>query len=266
MHYLEKSNQYFGLPNQLSDVYRRYSTASQTSEPWILRNMLPLHLELWKEPDYLYGQKEKFLTLKPNEVRSLSPNSIQDGDKLQVYYLSPHNSNILMNMMPEYTFRGFLKSVKIGAVEYTSDGGHGGLQSTRGDMRGVWLCNRLAIPLGVIYQGNLVAELGGYNGTEYMGGGGSTLYFDNSGAGIDYGDEFAFVYSLKERRIPLFSVTVDDDQCSTMFIGVVSTEENWARDPDNAVYKVNRPDVIDIAYYLPIGGGNSRDTNVYAPF
>lgn len=256
------SAKYSHLMSLNGDVMREQSTLSQIHQPWKFQNMLPSVMHIWIA-EYLSDNPREFLQLQPYETKYLPPNAISNLSKIYVFY---KHKGKLIPFMQEYTVRNFFKDIKIGGVTYTSDGGAGYLQSTYSDMRGIWLKNRLPIPLDVYYKGNLVAQLGGYNGTEYLGGGASTLWFDNSWRGVNFLDTFEFAYSLPgEEGKKMFSVTIDDEQCMSMFIGVV-TGGMWGPDPDNAVYRVDQPSYTGITFYLPVGQYNSRETNPYAPF
>ena len=133
-------------------------------------------------------------------------------------------------------------------------------------MRGVWIHNRLAVQLDIQYHCILVAQVSGYNGIEYMGGGASSVYFDNSREGLNFNDEIEFQYSLPGiAGAKIFSVKIDDEQCMSMYVGVVSGGM-WGPNPDNAVYRVNKPSYTGITFYIPIDGYHSRATNSRAAF
>ena len=253
---------YFNLRGQIGDVLRDQSAAAQSQSPWRIINMLPNTLVLWTE-QYQSGDPKFFTEIKSRETLVYSPDQFSDRDQLYVYY---RYQGKLVPFMEPYMFRNIWKTIRVGAVTYSSEGGHGQVQASNWDLRGVWLNNCLPIPLDVYYRGRLAAQIGGYNGLSYMGGGASSLYFDNDREGLNFMDQITFKYSLPgDAGKYLFDVVIDDEQCLSMNIGVVSGGL-WGPNPDNAVYRVDRPSYTGITYYLPIGRGNSVATNPYAPF
>ena len=185
-----------------------------------------------------------------------------------MYYrhISPGGKDELIPFMQPYTIQSWQKDIRLGAVTYDTTDGHNITQASNWDMRGIWIRNRLPFPLDVYYKGNLMTQVFSYNGLEYMGGGASTIYFDNDRRGLNFMDEITFRYSLPgEKGKVLFSVVLDDEMCNEMFVGVVSGGIRGP-DPDNAIYRINEPSYTGITYYVPIGGYESRATNPYAPF
>ena len=145
------------------------------------------------------------------------------------------------------------KTIRLGAITYSSGAGNGEVQASNWDMRGIWINNKMRFPLDIFHNGILKAQVSAYNGIEYMGGGASTIYFDNNREGVNYGDVFEFRYSLPGREEKIFSTTIDDEQCMHMYVGVISPGM-WGPDPDNAIYRIDEDDHIGITYYVPIGG------------
>lgn len=247
-----------GMP---SDIERLQTAANIRSEPWYIMNVLPsiLYLFLKKNGSFQLS----FLTeIGPQKVIKYSSGYFAEGDKIYTFY---KKDGKYIPFLESYTIIPQAKTIKLGAVTYSSEGGRGGSQTGYYDMKGVWLANRLPIPLDVYYKGNLVVQLYGYNGLDYMGGGASEVYFDNNRQGLHYLDTLEFRYSLPSDTKKLFSVTIDDVECMKMFIGTVSSTAE-APFPDNSVYRVNEPNYTGVTYFIPVGDGKSLMTNPLSPF
>lgn len=263
MAYFDSGNfNYRHLRGQNSDILQEVSAISQISVSWKIINMLPTKLVLWVEK-YLSGEPKYFATIEPHAVLEYPPNTFSDQDQLYTYI---NISGKLYPFLQPYTFREIWKTIRLGAATYSSEDGHAIVQSIHWAMRGVWIHNRIAYPLDVYYKGNLVAQVGGYNGIEYMGGGNSSVYFTNSREGLNLGDEIEFKYSLpgtEGKR--LFSVILNDNSCVSIYVGVVSGGFRGP-DPDNAVYRIDKPSYTGITYYENIDGYSTKATNPRAPF
>ena len=76
-----------------------------------------------------------------------------------------------------------------------------------------------------------------------------------------------FQYSNSEEfnEAVIYTVTIDDTHCQSIFIGTVSGGTRGPA-PDDSAYAVDRPVWTGITYYKPIGGYRIRATNPLAPF
>ena len=253
---------YHHLRGLNGDVLRAVSATNQSQSLWTIKNMLPNDLVLWVEK-YLSEYPKYFTTIKAQETLKFPSNTFSNRDQLYTYI---RVGGRLYPFLQPYMFRDIWRTIRLGAVTYDSEDGHGIVQASNWDMRGVWIHNRLPFPLDIYYRGLLVAQVSGYNGIGYMGGGASSVYFDNSREGLDFNDEIEFRYSLPGvEGKKIFSVKIDDEQCMSMYVGVVSGGM-WGPNPDNAVYRVDKPSYTGITFYVPISGYHSRPTNPRAPF
>lgn len=252
---------YHHLRGQIGDVLREQSKVSQRNNSWVLKNKLPTQLVLYVEK-YLSGDPIFFTELKPSQTIKFPPNTFADRDQLYTYVRV--NGRLIPFLQP-YMFREIRKTIYLGGVEYSSNGGNNQVKALNWDIRGIWIHNKLPFPLNVYYKGNLVAQINGNIGNTYLGGGGSTLYFDNSREGIDFGDQIEFGYTIPGSTEKKIIATIDDEQCLEMYIGTVFGNM-WGPDPDNSVYRIDKPVWTGITYYRPVGRYNSVITNPYAPF
>jgi len=249
------------LQYQNGDVQRTLSSNYQTENPWVIVNMLSINVEIMlsrmnEKPEYL-------LSLKPNEKKEL--NILQDEDQLIVCYRTKNN-NLVPFLLP-YVVRSFWKKIVVGAVEYSSDGGKAEVQASFWDMRGVWIHNMTFAPLNIYYKNNLVAQVYAYNGTGYMGGGASMVYFDNDREGLNLGDELSFSFSVNGMETKRMVVILDDTECLSIYVGKVlgsainsrisvgrigdtaEKPEAWGPEPDFGVFRINNPSYTGVTYY-----------------
>jgi hypothetical protein len=248
---------YDRLGMQMADIIMSRIIESKSQDNWTLTNMLPTKLELWTKKEFT--NKTVFLgIIESRGTLKFDASKFTDKEELYVYYNS--NNDLILFTEP-FMLRAAWKDVKLGAVTYSSTSGHGGLQSGYSDMRGVWIHNRMIFPIDIYYKNNLVAQVFGYKGEEYMGGGASSIYFDNNRRGLNFMDQLSFRYSLPGPQGKyLFTVTIDDQQCNEMFVGVVSNDAVDSIYPDNAVYRIDKPSFTGIAFYNQIGDYESEST------
>ncbi len=217
------------------DVSRSLSAMAQATNPWILENMTPTKLYLYTQ-QYGGGTTKILTELESFEKRYI--NTINEGDNLYVFVMKEGK---LTPFMDSYICREFRKHIRIGAITYSSDGGRNEVRASNWDMRGVWIHNKLAVPLNIHYKGRLAAQIYGNTGIDYMGGGGSSIYFDNDREGLDFMDEITFSYAIDGKNDTKYTTAIlNDVQCVSMFVGVVSGGW-WGNTNDNAVYRVNEP-------------------------
>ena len=250
------SFEYSRLRDTNGDVLRNISAEMQRDVPWTLKNMLPVKLELWLEK-YQSGDPRPFGILDEFETKVFPPSTFSVRDQLFTY-IRVHGK--LYPLLEPYMFRDIWKTVRLGAVTYDSGAGHSVVQASNWNMRGVWIHNRIRVPLDIYYKGNLVAQVSAYNGIEYMGGGASSIYFDNNREGLNFEDEIEFRSSVPGHNKKLFSVTLDDQQCTQMYVGTVSGGL-WGPNPDNAVHRVHKPVFTGVGFYVPAGGYRTRLTD-----
>jgi hypothetical protein len=240
---------YERLGIQLGDIINSNVVEYKSQDKWILTNILPTKLELWTRKEF--DSKTLFLTLiNPRETLTFSPNKITNNEELYVYY---RYEGKLILFTESFTMRTLWKNIKIGAVTHSSTSGHGEVQVSNADISGIWIHNRMTFPIDIYYKNNLVAQIFGYTGLEYMGGGASSIYFDNDREGLNIMDQISFRYSLPGSQGKyLFTVTIDDQHCNEMFVGVVSGGD-LGSNRDNSVYNVDKPNYTGITYYEQIG-------------
>jgi hypothetical protein len=248
---------YDRLGMQVGDIIKSNNVEYKSQEKWVLSNMLPTKLDLWTKKEFT--RKYKFLTtIKPRETLKFHSNKFSDNEELYIYCI--HNNNSIPFMEP-FHMRDLHKDIKIGAVTYTSTSGRGEFQSNHSDLRGIWINNKMAFPLDIYYKNKLSCQVSGYKGLGYMGGGGSSIYFDNDRNGLNLMDKISFRYSIPGPQGKyLFDITLDDQQCNEIFVGVISGSTKGSY-TDNAVYNVDKPNYIGIGYYVQTGDYQSKLTN-----
>lgn len=251
---------YSSLSYQTSDFLRSREAEAKISEPWYFINALPSTLDVYIKK---YGSNDlNFLVrMKPfNIVKFESNVDFNEKDKLYTYH---RLNGKLIPFLESYTIFLNSKTIKFGAVTYTFNESY---NAGFFDIQGVWLVNKLPLPIDVFYKGNLVVQLFPRNDLNYLGGGSSQSYFDNNGFGLNYLDKLEFGYSLPPpENKKICSVTLDDVKVSKIFIGTVSSDYD-APYPDNAVYRIEKPNYSALTYFESIGDGMSIMTNPTSPF
>jgi len=256
--------EYQNITGQSSDILRLQTSYNRRNEPWYFINALPSRLTLFIQK---HGEINlNFLTiLEPHQIIKFDPTFFSEKDKIYTYYRL--NTGKLIPFLESYKIILQSKTVKFGAVTYEHDGGsNSGTNAGFYDIKGIWLANKLPIPLDVYYKGDLVVQLYPYRGLNYLGGAASEVYFDNQRQGLNYLDTLEFKYSLPGASNKfLFNVILDDVKCTKMFIGTVSSSDESPY-PDNAVYRIQEPNYVALTYFNPVGGGKSMMTNPSSPF
>ena len=214
---------YSHLKAQPGDYLRGVSTITQSKDQWIFKSNLPTTIHLFVSNERV--EMKKITTIPPLAKISFDANTFSDGDTIHTYYIPTHDPKSLVMLMPPHTLHSFYKTVTLGGVTYTTDQGHGEYQSSSKDLSGIWLENKLAIPIVVYYEGLPVVALGQYNGLNYLGGGANVVlfkgYMDN---GLNYGDQLTFAYKgSKGFDVNFLTATISDINCRRMFIGVTTS-------------------------------------------
>ena len=253
---------YFRLRDEIGDVFRENSAIAQAGVKWQFQNLLPNELELYIQPQFS-KMTTRLATIGPRQTMFFDAGDFNGGDELYTYI--KHNGKLFPFLEP-YTLRAFFKKVHIGAVSYGIGEGHGLVQASYWDLRGVWIHNKTGFPLDVYYKGNLVAQTYANDGMNYMGGSAASVYFTNDRQGLNFGDELTFRYSLPGKKGEyIFNAVIDDEQCQEIYVGTV-TGDYWGPDPDNSVYRVNKPTYTSVTYFIPDGPYSTRMTNPTAPY
>ena len=246
---------------QNGDVQRNVSKNTNVWINWRLINKLSLTIEVLVEK---LGTKypQHLIKLASGEEKEIPVDILSEGDILYACVNIQGRHPLLL----PYTIRNVWKMITFGAITYSSDGGHNEVQASNWDLRGIWIHNKMFAPLNIYYKGRLAAQIGSYNGTTYLGGGASTIYFDNDREGFKFGDEISFSLSVPGMEQKRMKVILNDIECLSIFVGEVSGGI-WGPNPDFGVYNVNKPSYTGITYYES-GKEQYRTyaTNPFAPF
>ncbi len=237
------------LRNTGASVSRDLSAKAQINNPWVLENMTPTTLHLFSTK---YGSGrcnlDPLIDLKAFETLRVPPDRIKEGDTIYAYI---KKGNSMIPFMEKYVCREFRKHIRLGAITYSSGDGRNATVASNWDMRGVWIHNKLAVPLNIYYKGNLAAQVFGDMNSDYMGGGGSSIYFDNDREGLNFMDEITFSYAIDGRNQVRYTTAVlNDVQCTSMYVGVISGGW-WGNTNDNAVYRVDKPCFTGVVRFEP---------------
>lgn len=232
-----------------------YDSEQQILPLWEIRNGLPFEI-------YIYNigscSGPTFITkIDPKQSELFGHGHFSEGDKIIACY----RSEFLRPLTVPYKISENYKKITIGASSYFSGSGHSEVQASNWDIRGVWLNNFLSIPLDIFYKGNLVARVFGYDGNTYLGGGSSSIYFDNDREGLNVGDTVD-IYHSEYKGQKLFSLLINDEQFLNVDIGIIGEFKNRSN-PDNSIYRIKDNNIVDINYYYTdnryktkvIGGG-----------
>ena len=229
--------------------------------------MLPVPFDLYKED--IMGKVVQIRSIGANQRIRFAPSMFHDGDSLITVIQAGALPGIdKLPFLEPITLNSSIKSIRLGAVTYDNANSSGQYldHSTHWDMPGVWIVNKMRVPINIFYKGNLVAQLYADDGMNYLGGSASSLWFSNDREGLDFGDELKFSFAIPgwERKY-LFTVPIDDNFAQTIYVGSVAAGM-VGPPPDTYAYSVDQPVWTGITYYLPIGRGNTRATNPLAPF
>ena len=268
---------YRRLAGMMSDELIHASTVAQRNVIWKFNNKLPSDFHLYVKPGYtlMVNDVVNYLGKLPaNGTLKFAPDTFKTGDLLIVVFKHLDQSDLSAGYknyqaMQPYSLREFQKEVNIGDVVY--DGGSvtpSSYLSSSSSLPGVWIHNELLFPLDIYYDGQLVSQIGAYDGMTYQGGSMASIWFDNQRQGLKFEAPITLAYSIPKTpgtsRL-LFSVFLFDNKMRNMYVGVINGNTDGPP-PDTFAYSIDRPVHTGITYYIPIGNGQSRATNPYAPF
>jgi|GEM_PF-4033782 len=261
------SFQQFHLSDMISDELHYTSAAKQYTKEWTIVNNLPTDLVMYVLRRFS-NQVTRLGMIKSHGTVKFPAHYLKNNDKLAVFY---ENGSTKVLMMDKMVLKEWFKNITLGAVEYRSTDGHLQYQASNYDLAGVTIHNKLKVPINIYHNGNLVAQLYADDGMSYLGGSSSILYYSNSRQGLKFGDQLSFEYAtddIKSDSKFLFTVTIDDNQCQSIHVGVVSNGDPPGEfaNPDTFAYRIDEPVWTGITYYRPDGRYSSIQTNPYAPF
>lgn len=233
---------YEHLSGALGDYQRRIASIANEQKDWSLTNLLPTEVLLYKTDDDKTIPPTFLVAIPPRQRILLPYNILSDGDVIYPYYKKAKKDVVAERLMDKYTIRSYYKDIRIGDVGYLTEGGGGEFQSLNHDISGIWIENKLPIPLALHYKGDLVMQLAGYDGKTYFGGSGAIAYFKgDTSNGVDYAGKVTVSYSLPgtETNPIVYTFTISDVNCKRIVIGIV-----------NAGYQQPGPG-FDVRYCVP---------------
>ncbi len=227
---------YTHLLGTQGDYERGISTYYQETEPWNLKNNLPIVVWVYLQKANT-STKELFVKLQPNKGVNVPFTMLSAGDNIHTYF--ELNPTLLGVLMEPYTLVGYAKTVEIGSVTYTSLEGRIGYSLNK-DISGVWLVNKFGIPIDIYQDSRRVVHLQPDDHLENLGGSNSVaLYRGLMGNGVNFGDELEIRFSYPDNtQKKVFTVTIKDINCQKMFIGVTSAGYLDPRAGYNNIYRV----------------------------
>ena len=265
---------YHKLTNTNGNELIRLSSDVQRFVRWSLVNKLPasFHLYLKRGKTLFINDEVLYLgEIKDYETLNFKYDTLREGDLLIVLfkYINTNNfskhSNYLA--MQPYSIRSFQRTVFIGDTVYNEEGAAtASYLSSYEDLPGVWIHNELLFPLNIYYKGQLVSQLGPYDGMTYQGGSAATIWFDDQRRGLKFDSPISIEFATgnpsvdgigKQKR---FSVYLYDNKMRNIYVGVINGNHNGPP-PDTFSYSVDQPTFTGLTYYIPTGNGTSVPTN-----
>lgn len=235
--------------------------------PWMIKNILPMRIHLYVIRE---GRQIFIKAINANSTKNLGPTTLKNGDFLLSMYLS---QGTLFNVTPSYKVFDRYRDIIIGNVVYDDVGSRGLSYSAMShvDMYGVRLINHLSSNIKIYFNKNLVGRIAKTDGTGYMNGSPSTMYFDNNGNGLRLGDVVTIKIEMKlgGKNVDLdyISFVIRDQYTVNVHIG-----RTWHIDSssmvmyDNQSYRVDTDNYLGITYYEPVTAYYTQPNNVCASF
>ena len=243
-------NEYHSVSGTIDDVLRERSKVSQLHSKWILNNTLPFTINVYLNKAWSNYHKV-FTTLKSHEKKEFNANLLQEKDVLYATHKNYEGKEV--PLMESYEIKGYWKNICFGIVKYTSEIGTR-YHVSHADIGGVWLHNRMQIPLEIHYKGNLVAQICENDGLNYLGGSASSVYFDNSREGLRFMDELTIYSSLHKKK--LYTIKLVDNHMDNIYIGLINGSVDRPRN-DTYAHSIDKPVYTGLSYYKPTGRYNS---------
>jgi hypothetical protein len=240
---------YQSLSNTSGDAIQNERKECMRPLPWVIQNMLPSQFELYLIPRHC-NYRTPLGPILSRETKVFAPDKFKDGDILMVMYRwnldnlnlkhgLPQQGTQEDHIMPNHVFHSAWKHIRLGDVNYESSRGRE-TKVLHSDISGVMLNNNLHFPLDVHYNGDLAVQLQAHDGMSYMGGSGSSVFFNNGGHGLRLGDKLTFKYSMFDDRSEMYTITLIDNYTYDINIGVIGVGEPTVL-PDIRKYTFNVP-------------------------
>lgn len=273
----EGSIAYRQLAGLTGDELRRASIIAQTNINWKFINKLPSDFHLYVKPgstlmvnDVVYGLGK----LPASGTLKFAHDTFKTGDLLIVLFKHLDQHDLAAGYknyqaMQPYSLREFQKEINVGDVVYTDNSLTSSASiSAFNPISGIWIHNELLFPLNIYYGGNLVSQVGAYDGMSYLGGSRASMWFDNQRQGLGFEAPLTLAYSLPESEGGteiLFTVFLYDNKMRNIHVGVINGNPSGPP-PDTVAYSIDEPVHTGITFYTPTGNGQSRATNPYGFF
>ena len=273
----EGSIAYRRLAGLVGDELRHASVVAQTNVIWKFNNKLPSDFHLYMKPgstlmvnDVVYGLGK----LPANGTLKFAADTFKTGDLLIVLFKHLDQHDLAAGYknyqaMQSYSLREFQKEINIGDVVYTGNSLTPSIGlSPFNPIPGIWIHNELLFPLNIYYGGNLVSQIGAYDGMTYMGGSRASIWFDNQRQGLGFEAPLTLAYSIPESEGGaelLFTVFLYDNKMRNIYIGVINGNPDGPP-PDTVAYSIDKPVHTGITFYTPTGNSQTRATNPYGFF
>lgn len=181
---------------------------------WDVINLLPIDIKVYVSKNQSPLKLLKILVSKA--THSLKSSELVEGDVLHVMYRG-------VKICDPHVVKYLHKRIFIGSSTHSSGAGRLQYQTPLGnDLAAITIHNKLYIPIEIWYNDNRVAVLTANDNVGYLGGGGSSLLFDNARQGVNIGDKITFKMRTGKE---IYSVYITDVQLLEMYFGVTTSEK-----------------------------------------
>lgn len=218
------STTYVEISNTEADRHQSFVAQQLAGQPWQFNNDTPFDLLLYYRP------------LQTDAAQM--PNSAFAGALLGE--VSKHKSKIFLKdslgrtlkaggtieadpavLLDKHVLDPKFKVLRMGSVVYDIGGPGENFHNLYADIPGVHVVNHFPFVVDVHYKGNLAAKVAPYDGLRYLGGSAATIYFNNSGDGLNFLDVIEF---YQQDGPFLYKVALNDTHVQNIHIGVVSPQ------------------------------------------
>ena len=208
---------YHRLAQLPSDYITGKQEEAHEGTPWYLVNFLPIPVKLYIK------RWNTLILLNALEARSqarVPPDSVQPEDVLHVFTSPEGKDGPDYEILRPVKLRMTNRVIRIGDVTYNNDASK--WTSSQQDINSIRIHNRTTMPLGIYYNGGLIARVDGDDGMSYMAGSSNNVYVRNAGYGFRLGEELTFVFEYNKKKFT--TVTLTDNFITDMFVGMITQQ------------------------------------------
>lgn len=202
--------------NVMEDMDSSQRISALDGRPWTFINLLPIPLTLY----ITYTNKVELVGQVSAKSKMVATHTqqkilIQGGQEIHATY---KRGDAVYEILRPITLLYDDRIIKLGDVVSDTKDTTMTIRS-HADISGLRIHNRIAIPLNITFQGNIVGSVDKDDGTNYQSGSTNSVFLNNNGRGFKMGDILSFSFRDGTKYC---EVALNDNYMTDVYVGVIN--------------------------------------------